>query len=227
MTASTIAVLGGTGPEGRGLALRLAASGHEVVIGSRDPDRAAGVADGLAAALARRQGATMPRGAVNLAAAKAGSIVVVAVPYEAQAATLRAVAPELPGKILIDVCVALDRRAVATVSPPAAGSAAAEAAQIVGPDTRVVAAFHNVAAARLARLDDDVGCDVLVCGDDAGAKAVVLGLAKDVGLTAYDAGPLANAGVVEGLTAVLIGLNKGHGGRSAGIRITNLDPQDA
>jgi NADPH-dependent F420 reductase len=163
-----------------------------------------------------------PRGTDNLSAAAAADVIVLAVPYAAQAETLAAIRPALEGKLLIDVAVPLRPPKVSVVQLPAAGSAAAEAQAQLGPGVTVVAAFQNVAAGKLAVLGAEVACDVLVCGDDAAAKALTLRLAEAAGLTAYDAGPLANAGVVDGFTSILIGINRRHGTTSAGLRITNI-----
>jgi NADPH-dependent F420 reductase len=217
-----VAILGGTGAEGRGLGLRWAAAGYAVVLGSRDAARAEAVARELAASLEGRDGAVAPSGADNRTAAERADVVVLAVPYAAQASTLDAVREALAGKVLVDVAVPLRPPEVATVRLPVAGSAAAEAQAQLGDGVRVVAAFQNVAAGKLADLGAAVDCDVLVTGDDAHAKRQTLDLAAAAGLRAFDAGPLANAGVVDGLTAILVGLNRRYGARNAGIRITNL-----
>jgi coenzyme F420-0:L-glutamate ligase / coenzyme F420-1:gamma-L-glutamate ligase len=217
-----IAVLGGSGAEGRGLALRWAAAGYPVVIGSRDAARASAAAEAIGAALAGVAGSARPTGTDNLAAARAADVVVLAVPYAAQDETLEAVAGVLAGRILLTVVVPLRPPKVTRVQLPPAGSAAVEAQARVGPGVRVVAAFQNVAAAHLADLGRDIGCDVLVCGDDADAKALVLDLVRATGAVGYDAGPLANASVTEGLTSVLIGINKRHPGGAAGVRIANV-----
>ena len=217
-----IAVLGGTGPEGRGLALRWAAHGYPVIVGSRDASRARLAAAELADLLSLVKGAVAPSGDGNLAAARAARTVVLAVPYSAQAATLAQTREALSGKVLLSVVVPLRPPQVHVVRLPEQGSAAAEAQSLLGDDVRVVTAFQNVAAARLADLSVELESDVLVCGDDGDAKSVALDLVAATGAVGYDAGPLANAGVVEGLTAVLIGLNRRYGGKAAGVRITNL-----
>jgi NADPH-dependent F420 reductase len=221
-----VGVIGGTGSEGRGLAIRLAAAGYSVALGSRDAARARETA----AALRGRLTAARPGGAAvditggdNRSAALAADVVILAVPWAAHDAALRELHPVLAGKILVDVVVPLVPP-VTVAQPPPAGSAAARADEIVGDTCRVVAAFQNVAASKLLDLDADVACDVLVAGDDVAAKEVALEMCRAMGLIAHDAGPLANAAVVDGLTAVLVGLNKKHGVRTAGIRITNLPP---
>ncbi len=216
-----LAILGGTGDQGRGLALRWSAAGYRVVIGSRDVARARAAAADIAGELAGVAGARVPEGAGNLTAAAAGEVVVVSVPYGAMAATAAAVSDQVGGKIVLSVVVPLRPPRVSTVWLPPAGSAAAEL-QALLPKARVVAAFQNVAAGKLARRGADVGCDVLVCGDDAEAKAMILALAAAMDVVAFDAGPLANAGVVEGLTAVLIGINRRLRVAHAGIRVSNV-----
>lgn len=217
-----IGLLGGTGAEGRGLALRWCAAGYRVVIGSRDAERAGVVAEEIAGRLAGVVGATAPTAADNPGAARAGEVVVLAVPYAAQADTLATVLPMLDGKVLVTVVAPLTPPRVSTVHLPPGGSAAAEAQAQVGSTVRVVAAFQNVAASRLADLGVDVGCDILVCGDDSDAKSTVLALVAATGADGYDAGPLANAVVPEGLTPVLIGINRRYGTRDAGVRIINV-----
>lgn len=218
---ATLAILGGTGDLGRGLALRWAAAGCRVVIGSRAPARAQQVAVEIATQLVDVPGARAPEGADNRAAALVADVVVLSVPYDALSTTAAAVAEEVAGKVLLSAVVPLRPPRVSTAWQPPAGSAAAEL-QALLPAARVVVAFQNVAAGKLARLGTDVGCDVLVCGDEPEAKGVVLALAEAIGVTAFDAGPLANAGVVEGLTAVLIGLNRRLKVAHAGIRLSNV-----
>jgi len=210
----TLAILGGTGKEGQGLALRWAKAGYYVIIGSRTPTKA----EGVAAELNERLGSEMVRGAANQAAAAECDIAVLTVPYGAHRSTLDALKPALAGKILVDVTVPLDKSAPATLNQPEAGSAAQEAKAILGADTRVAAAFQNVSHVHL-RDDGPVPCDVLVCGEDAESRNQVLQLVEAAGLVGWDAGPLENAVVVEGLTSILVGINKRYGMKHAGIRI--------
>lgn len=220
MTAqpTTIAVLGGTGKEGAGLALRWAHAGHSVVIGSRAPGRA----KEAAAAINARIGAARVEGAGNLAAAQSGSIVVLTVPHAAQLATLREVAPALAGKILVDVTVPLVPPQVGRVHLPPEGSAAVAAQKLLGGAVRVVSAFQNVAAELLNEPGRPIACDVLVCGDDRGAREEVIRLAQDAGMRAFHAGPLANSVVAEALTSVLITINRQYKVTHSGIAITGL-----
>lgn len=216
--ATTIAVLGGTGPEGGGLALRWAYAGHTVIIGSRDPARAQAAAEAINA----RIGAERARGAENPVAAAEAEVVALTVPYAAHAATIESVMAACQGKIFIDVTVPLVPGKVTRVALPPGGSASLEAQALLGPEVRVVTAFQNISAEHLQELGHAVDCDVLVCGDDKASKTLVIELARDAGMVAFDAGPLANSVVPEGLTSVLIGLNIRHKVKSSGIKITGI-----
>lgn len=218
----TIAVLGGTGHEGSGLALRWAHAGHRIVIGSRERERA----NETAAAINARIGARRAEGADNLAAARNGEIVVLTVPYAAQLPTLEAVKAGLAGKILIDVTVPLVPPQVGRVQLPDGGSAVVKAQAMLGEGVRVISAFQNVSAELLRDLDRTIDCDVLVCGDDRAARAQVITLAKEAGMRAFHAGPLANSVVAEALTSVLITINRQYKIAHSGIAITGL-PADA
>jgi hypothetical protein len=216
----TIAVIGGTGNEGPGLALRWARSGqYQVIIGSRQPEKA----ERAAAELNARLGQARIRGMANPAAAAAADIAVLTVPYSAHLPTLESIRAGLTGKILVDVTVPLQPPQVSRVYIPPGGSAAAEAQAMLGSDVRVVAAFQNVGAVHLQDLDHPIDCDVLVCGDDPEAKAEAIALAGAIGARGLDAGPLQNAVVVEGLTAILIGINQRYKVTGAGIRITGVE----
>ena len=215
---SKIAVLGGTGKEGSGLALRWANAGHHIVIGSRARERA----QEAAAAINARVGIERAEGADNLAAAQRGDIVVLTVPYAAQLATLEEVRTALAGKILIDVTVPLVPPQVGRAQLPDGGSAVVKAQTMLGPGVRVVSAFQNVSAELLTELDQAVDCDVLVCGDDRDARAQVIALAQDAGMRAFHAGPLANSVVAEALTSVLITINRQYKVKHSGIAITGL-----
>jgi NADPH-dependent F420 reductase len=216
----TIAVIGGTGREGPGLALRWAKSGrYQVLIGSRQQEKA----ERVAAELNARLGRNLIRGMVNPDAAAAADMVVLTVPYSAHIPTLDSIRAGLRGKILVDVTVPLQPPKVSQVYIPPGGSAAAEAQALLGSDVRVVAAFQNVGATHLQDPDRPIESDVLVCGNDKEAKAEVIALAEAAGMRGLDAGPLQNAVVVEGLTAVLIGINIRYKAKGAGIRITGID----
>jgi hypothetical protein len=214
----TIAVLGGTGKEGSGLALRWASSGYGVVIGSRDAERAQSKADELNSQL----GDNYIVGASNLEAAQKANVIVLSVPYDAHKTTLESVKEALLGKILIDVTVPMRPPEVTQVHVPAGYSAALEAQSYLGEGVRVVAAFQNVSAVHLKKLDHKVNCDVLVCGDDEAAKNDTIELIKATGMRGIDAGPLVNAVAVEALTPVLLYINKKYKVKGAGIRITGM-----
>jgi NADPH-dependent F420 reductase len=218
---STIAILGGTGNEGPGLGLRWARAGYQVIIGSRRLEKANQTANELNQVL----DTCLVRGALNPEAARQADVAVLTVPYTAHRPLLERLRQPLQGKILIDVTVPLKPPDVGRVHLPPGGSAAAQAQAILGAGVKVVAALQNVSFTHLRDLEHDIDCDVLVCGDDAEAKQTVMELIKVAGMRALDAGPLDNAVVVEGLTAVLIHLNRQFKIRGAGIRITGLPPR--
>lgn len=212
----TIAVLGGTGKEGKGLAYRWAKAGYQVLIGSRSSEKAVTVASEIMELL---EGSSSVVGTTNLEAAQQADIVVITVPYSAHRETLENVKDALKGKLLIDVTSPLVPPRVSKVQMPAAGSAAQEAREIVGESVEVVAAFQNVSHEHLLS-EEEVECDVLVTGTSKQARAEVLTLVEATGLTGWDAGPIENSVVVEGLTSVLININKQYGSTHAGIKIT-------
>lgn len=216
LTKPTLAILGGSGDLGGGLAFRWARAGYSIIIGSRSADKASEAA----ATLAGRGVGGSVRGLGNEAAAAAGDIVVLTVPFANQAPTLEAVRAALPGKILIDVTVPLVPPKVGTVQLPAGGSAGQIAQSLLGEGVRVVSAFQNVAAAHLDDPDHDPDCDVLVCGNDAAACQQVLTLVAAAGMKGWHAGPIANAAAAEALTSVLITLNRRYKIPGAGLRIT-------
>jgi len=207
-----IAVVGGAGAVGHGLALRWSGAGYPLIIGSRDAGRAAEAAAAI--------GAPQVRGMANRAAAAACDICVLAVPHAAQQPTAREIAPALDGKILVDVTVPLVPPRVSRVQLPDGGSAAALLQEMLGERIRVVSAFQNVAAAHLADPGHAIECDVLVCGNDKEARQTVIGLAGAAGMRAWHAGTIANAAAAEALTSVLIFINRAHGLDGSGIRIT-------
>lgn len=220
MDKPTLAVIGGTGAEGSGLAVRWAAAGYPVVIGSRAAEKATTSAAELYALLPA--GSATIAGNTNAAAAALGEIVVLSVPYSAQSNTLDEIKAACQGKIVITVGVPLQPPKVSTVWRPPGGSAAEEAQAQLGEHVRVVAAFQNVSAGHLKDLAWEPDCDVLVTGDDRAAKQVAIELAQAAGFFALDAGPLANASVVEGLTAVFIGINIRHKVKGSGLRVTGI-----
>ena len=214
----TIAVLGGTGKEGKGLAYRWAKAGYRVLIGSRTEEKAIIAASEIVELL---DGAASTVGMSNLDAAKQANIIVLTVPYSAHRATLESVKDTLKGKILIDVTVPLVPPKVTKVQMPAAGSAAQEAKEIVGEGVEVVAAFQNISYEHLMG-DGGAECDVLVTGSSKDARAEAIKLVEAAGLTGWDAGPIENSVVIEGLTSVLININKQYGSTHAGIKITGV-----
>lgn len=214
----TVAVLGGTGKEGSGLAMRWALNGYRVIIGSRDANRAMERAGEMNTQL----GVDYLIGKENSAAAAEADVVVLAVPYSAHQSTLESVKDQLQGKVVVDLAVPLQPPEIRLVYVPPGKSAALEAQAFLGEETCVVAAFENVSAAKLKDPNGDIDCDVLVCADDADAKADVMHLVEAAGMRGVDAGPLANSVAVEALTPVLLHINKTYGVKGAGIRITGI-----
>ena len=214
-----VAVLGGTGKEGSGLAMRLAHGGYQVIIGSRDAQRAADHAAKMNAEL----GGEYLKGLENSAAAAEADIVVLSVPYSAHRATLEGVREQVKGKILVDITVPLKPPKVRRVHLPEGQAAALEVQALLGEEVRVVAAFQNVSAENLDDPDAEVDCDVLVCGDSPDAREEVIRLVEAAGMRGIHAGPLDNAIAVEALTPVLLFINHKYGMKSSGIRITGID----
>ena len=214
----TIAILGGTGKEGKGLALRWAKAGYRILIGSRSPEKARAVSQELTQLLS---GNASIEGTTNLFAAQTGDIVVLTVPYAAHRLTLENVKGALIGKILVDVTVPLSPPKVTIVQMPPDGSAAQEAAAILGNNVQVTSAFHNISYEHLQQ-EGQINCDVLVTGTSKEARAETLKLVAAAGLTGWDAGPLENSVVLEGLTSVLININKHYGSTNAGIKIIGV-----
>lgn len=213
----TIAVLGGTGALGSGIAYRLARAGHRVIVGSRDAARAAEAAKGFN----DRVGRQACEGALNRDAAAAADLVILAVPYATHDALVGEIAGVVAGKIVVDTTVPLVPPKVSVTHVLDTGSAAVRTQKALGDGVKVVSALQNVAADKLAS-DEPVECDILVTSDDAGARAVVAGLVGEMGLRAIEAGPLANSIVAEALTSVLIGINRRLKVPGAGIRITGI-----
>jgi NADPH-dependent F420 reductase len=213
-----IAVLGGAGALGSGLVRRLAMAGHRVVIGSRNPEGAAGLVETLRTATGNGQ---ISAAGYAEAAAEA-AIVILAVPFAAQQAAIEAVRPHLLGKLLIDCTVPLVPPKVGLVQLPAAGCAAVLAAAAAGDGVDVASAFHNVSA-KLLQDDGPIACDVLVFADDVAVRARTGELVTACGLRSIEGGPLANSAAAEALTSVLIQINRRYKSGHSGIRITGLD----
>jgi 8-hydroxy-5-deazaflavin:NADPH oxidoreductase len=208
----TIGIIGGTGDLGSGLAKRWSIAGYSVVLGSRSKDKAEAAAGELGASV---------RGADNIGAARAGDIVVIAVPYSNHAAILAEIKAEVAGKIVVDAAVPLVPPKVAVAQLPTEGSAAQIAQALLGSTTRVVSAFHNVSASKL-HAGGTPDCDVLVFGDSKEAREAVIALTVAAGMRGVDGGALANSAAAEALTSVLIGINRRYKVDGAGIRITGL-----
>jgi NADPH-dependent F420 reductase len=212
-----VAILGGTGKEGAGLATRWAMAGHAIIIGSRDAARA----HDKAVELRERTKKLTIVGKENAEAAALGDVVVVALPAAGLAATLPPVRAACRGKVVVSTVVPLTFGGPRLFTPPPAGSSAEEV-QALLPEAKVVAAFHHIAAHELAEAEHAIDSDLLMCGADVEAKAVVTELGHSMGLRAIDVGPLSNAGPIEGITAVLATINRRYKLKNSGITITGL-----
>ena len=208
-----IAILGGTGSLGKGLASRWIKAGHDVLIGSRDLEKAQESAKGL--------NLSNSSGMLNEEAAKSCELACLTVPFAHQENTLKSIGNALDNKIMIDATVPLMPPKVMRVQLPQEGSAALKAQSILGEKTIVVSAFQNISA-ELLQTDDEIDCDVLVCGDKRDSREQVIALVKDAGLTGWHAGPLCNSAAAEALTSVLIAINKNHTIKHSGIKITGV-----
>ncbi len=219
----TIAVIGGTGKEGKGLAYRWVKAGYPVIIGSRNAEKAQSAVQELSEKLNSEENSRLS-GMENGAAVRKAQIAVLTVPYEFHRSILEDLKDALNGKYLIDVTVPLVPPKVSTVQVPPEGSAALQAQMILGDSVAVISAFQNISF-ELLLSDEKINCDVLVCGKDSECRQVGLKMVKAAGLTGWDAGPLENSIVAEGFTSILIRINKQAGTKSAGIQITNV-PRD-
>ena len=212
-----IAILGGTGKEGAGLATRWARVGHSIIIGSRDAERAK-----TKAAELREATHKLPiMGESNAEAARLGAVVVIALPAQGLAATLPEVREGCRDKVVVSTVVPLTFGGPRLHTPPPAGSSAEEA-QALLPEAKVVAAFHHIAAHELAEADHPIECDLLLCGADAAAKGTVAELGRSMGLRPIDVGALSNAGPLEGITAILATINRRYKLKNSGFKITGL-----
>ncbi len=218
-----IGIVGGTGKEGKGLAYRWVLAGHEVIIGSRQHEKAQRAVNSVNELLEEKS--ELLHGMENRDAVKACDIAVITVPYAAHRSTLESLKDVLSGKIVVNVVVPIVPPKVTKVQMPPEGSVAEEAQAILGESCQVVDAFQNISHERLLS-EAEVDCDVLVAGKGKTARKLVLGLVEDAGLKGWDAGPIENCVVVEGLTSVLIGLNIQHHVHASGIRITGIPNQD-
>lgn len=213
-----IAIIGGTGQEGGGIAVRLGHAGYPVVLGSRSADRAKDSAAELNAVVGNEN----ITGAENADAAAQGDIVMLVVPFAAQRSTAQGIAEFLKGKILVDVTVPLVPPKVGRVQLPASDSAVAGLQDLLGEDVKVVSALQNVSWTHLRDLEHQVDCDVLVCGDDKTACGETIGLIEAMGMRGFYGGPVVNSVAAEALTSVLININRSHKISGAGIRITGV-----
>jgi len=213
-----IAVLGGTGKEGSGLAARWAHAGYDVVIGSRQQEKA----ERVAAEVNELLGHELIRGMLNPDAAAQADIAVLTVPYAAHKPSLESVRDQLQGKIMVDVTVPMQPPNVTEAFVPPGGSAAQEAQALLGDGVRVVAAFQHISHTHLKDITHPIDSDVLVCGDDDQAKEEVIALIVAAGMRGIDAGKLANAVALESFTPVLISINKRYKIKNAGLKIAGL-----
>ena len=208
-----IAILGGTGALGLGLASRWIRSGHEVLIGSRTIESAKSACEKL--------NISEDQGMLNMDAAKQAEIACLTVPFSFQLDILSEVKDALSGKILIDGTVPLVPPKVMRVQLPEEGCAAIRAQTLLGDSVQVISAFQNISA-ELLQTDAEIDCDVLVCGDKRDSREQVIALVNDAGLTGWHAGPLCNSAAAEALTSVLIAINKNHTIKHSGIKITGV-----
>jgi len=205
MPAEVLAFIGGTGPEGLGLAARFAAAGHEIVIGSRSPERARQAVEKIKARVPQARA----RGMANQEAVQRADIVFVTIPFAGHRDTLEALAPAIGAKLVVDVVspVSFEGGKIAAIAVPE--GSAAQQAQALLPQAQVVAAFHHLDASQLMRVERSMEVDVLVCADHQEAKERVMALAEKIeGVRALDGGRLANSRYLEEFTALLLNLNK-------------------
>ena len=220
-------MIGGTGDEGYGLALRWAKHGYEITVGSRDPARARDAAARIQSAVGKNAHVS---GSANLEAASKADVVVITVPFTGLSDTLKSIKPSLrPGHIVVNVTVPLETSVGGSATRTIEvwdGSAGQLASRLLPKDVKLVTAFNNVSAEMLNDLSKEVECDVLICGRDEDAKKIVMEMARSIpGVRGIDAGPLENSRTIEQVTALLVSLNVRHGVKSAGIRITGVHPK--
>ena len=214
-----IGIIGGTGKEGKGLAFRWIRAGYHVIIGSRTQEKAEAAVQDLLELVPEATGSLSA--ALNEEAAQQADIIILTVPYAHHIEMVNFLKPLIKGKILVDVTVPLVPPKVSMVQMPPEGSASMQAQQILGDEAEVVAAFQNISFENLLE-EDTPACDILVCGRKRDAREMVLTLIESADMVGWDAGYLENSMVVEGLTSILIGLNKKHKVKSSGIKITGI-----
>lgn len=212
-----IGIVGGTGNEGRGLAVRWAKAGHDVFIGSRRTEKGAA----RAAEFSEEFGVTL-QGADNVSACTHAELIVVTVPYSAHRPTFESIKDAVGDKVLVDITVPLRPPKIRSVNLPEGQAAALEARALLPEGTRLVAALHHISSEHLSDPDHTFDCDVLVCSDDKEARAEVISLISDLGLRGIDAGVLKNAIALESLTPVLLHINRRYKCVGSGVRITGI-----
>jgi NADPH-dependent F420 reductase len=212
-----IGIVGGTGREGRGLAVRWAKAGHDVFIGSRQAEKGAA----KAAEFSGEFGVVL-QGADNVAACDHAELIIVTVPYSAHRPTFESIKDAIGDKVIVDITVPLQPPKVRSVNLPDGQAAALEARALLPEGTRLVAALHHISSEHLSDPEHTFDCDVLVCGDDKDARAAVISVISDLGLRGVDAGVLKNAIALESLTPVLLHINRRYESVGSGIRITGI-----
>ena len=217
-----IAIIGGTGKEGKGLAFRWIRAGYPVIIGSRTQEKAETAVHDLLALVPEAM--AILSAAVNDNAAQQADIIILTVPYAHHVEMVNYLKPLIKGKILVDVTVPLVPPKVSMVQMPPEGSASMQAQQILGDEVEVVAAFQNISFENLLE-EGTPACDILVCGRKREARELILSLIESADMIGWDAGYLETSMVVEGLTSILIGLNKKYKVKSSGIKITGIVPE--
>jgi 8-hydroxy-5-deazaflavin:NADPH oxidoreductase len=216
-----IAIIGGTGKEGKGLAYRWAKAGYEVCIGSRKLEKAQEAIKEIVSMQKNGQSFIL-HSAENEDAAKWGEIVVLTIPYAHHEEMLQTLKSNLNGKIFVDVTVPLVPPKVSVIQIPEEGSVGLKAQKILGEGVKIISAFQNISFELLLK-DEPIECDVPLCGSDKKAREIGMQLVEDAGLDVWDAGPLENAIIAEGLTSILIRINKQYQTHSAGIKITGIE----
>lgn len=221
MKNEIIAIIGGTGKEGKGLAYRWLEAGYKVIIGSRSTEKALQAVSELNKLAAPEKRSNID-GKTNEEASQAADIIVITIPFAFHKDILETIKPFAQRKVVLDVTVPLVPPKVSTIKIPYNGSAALFAQETLGEDVKVISAFQNISFELLLG-KKPIECDVLVCGTDKATRELGIRLVNDAGLTGWDAGPLENSIVAEGLTSILIRINKKYGSISAGIQITGVE----
>lgn len=219
--AIRIAIIGGTGKEGSGLAYRWVKAGHKVIIGSRNEIKAQNAFLRLKKSIPDVFHTNISYG-INTEAVKNCDVAVLTIPYQFHEKVILDMKSHLQGKFFLDVTVPLVPPKVSVVTIPPDGSLAKHAQKLLGEEVKVISAFQNISF-ELLQSDENIDCEVLVCGTDKESRQMGIKLVEDAGLIAWDAGPLENSIIAEGLTSILIRLNKKYKTHSAGIKITGIN----